>query len=508
MRHAMRTYWTRESFSAVSVYLLVALAAFIVFLPWAGGYFLGDDWMLYARNSGRALPEQLVLISDASNSSQFRPLTELTLAWLWSLFGLKPIGHHIVNCALHALNAVLVAALGKCLSRDHRVGLLAGLSFAVLGCHTEAVVWMTARHEMLVTAFALFSVFSYIKLRKGGRRVWWVGALLFYIGSFGFKENALMLPLLLGFYDLLFTLPGQSNSAQVGLRARQFLLLATIAAVGVAYLLYRLAVGGGYDVPFSLAALPKNLIYYLLMEAVALPDATYFLSRFPLATLPIISSLAVACAAVVWLARERILRQRVVWFGVLWMVVALAPVILIVAERTAYFSSIGWALAIAAALVLAIDAVSKSNLPLRRRLPIAMTVVILGANLVAAIHRGYWWDRAADISHQVFSQVHKALLDLPPGKDRQLWFVNLPNHIEYADAFGNRLLFAVWLLEDQWTVGDIEVTLLQDSGINETPAERTRRMISERAPEVPVAAIHWQSGKLVSLIMPETPGSP
>ena len=110
-------------------YLLVALVAFIVFLPWAQGFFLGDDWMLLGRNTGRPLPDQLRLASDASNSRWYRPLSEWSLALSWSLFGLNPVGHHILNSVLHAFNAVLVAVIGQRLTRDTRASLLAGLSF-------------------------------------------------------------------------------------------------------------------------------------------------------------------------------------------------------------------------------------------------------------------------------------------------------------------------------------------------------------------------------------------
>ena len=503
----MGTRRTRTNPTSLLVYLLVALAAFLVFLPWGRGYFLGDDWMLYARNSGRPLPDQLRLISDASCSSKYRPLSELSLAWLWSLFGLNPVGHHIVNFALHALNTVLVAMLGQRLARDYRVGLLAGLSFAVLSCHTEAVVWMTARHEMLAAALALLSMISYIKFRDSGRRIWWAGAFLFYVVSFGFKEIALALPLFLTFYDFIFTFPLQKGSKQWRPSVGQLMPLVPPSVAGIAYLLFRLKVGGAYNVPFTVLEPPKNLIYYLLMETVALPASTHFLSRFPLVTLPVIVSLTVACALSVWLARGRIMRDRVVWFGTLWMVFGLAPVILIVAERTTYVSSVGWALTIAAIVTLAWDAASRSHLSLKRWLTVLVVVVMLGANLVTLIHRSYWWNRSADVSREVFSQVQVSLLNLPPGEDSQLWFFNPPDQMEYACAFGSRLLFAVWLLQDQLGV-EAQVLVFQDREINASPPERTRQLFSERAIEGPVVVFYWQDGKLVELSMPENTPPP
>lgn len=507
MQQTMKSFGARTQSASVPIYLLVASVAFIVFLPYVRGYFLGDDWMLYARNSGRALPDQLRLISDASNSSQYRPLFELSLAWLWSLFGFNPVGHHLVNLALHALNAVLVAALAQRLAQDHRVSLLAGLSFAVLSCHTEAVVWMTARHEMIVAVLALFSVISYIQFRDSGRCIWWVNAFLLYIVTFGFKETALALPVFLSLYDFIFTFPSQKGRPQWRPSISQLIPLIPPIAVGLAYLLFRLKVGGGYDIPFTILGPLKNPVYYLLMETIALPASTHFLSRFPLVTLPVILSLFTACAIGVWLAKDRIMRDRVVRFGALWMVFALAPVILIVAERTTYVSSVGWAIAIAAITSLAWDTAPQTSFSPKRWLTILVVVVILGANVVTLTHRGYWWDRAANISHDMFSRVKAATLALPPGESGKLWFINIPNHIEYADAFGNRILFAVWLLQEQVGAQDIEVSLLQEPESKAAPSERLRQLLSERAVEGPVVAFYWQDGKVVELGTLENTGS-
>ncbi len=474
-------------------YLALALLAFAVFLPWVQSYFVGDDWMLLARNSGQALPAQIRSISDVSNSRWYRPLSELSLAWSWLLFDLNPVGHHVVNFALHALNAVLVAMLGQSLARDRRVGLLAGLSFAVLSCHTEAVVWITARHEMLATTFALFSMISYIRFRDSGGRIWWVGAFLFYIVSFGFKETALALPLFLTLYDSIFVFPLPRNKRLWRPIASQLLPLLPLITIGIAYLCFRLHVLGGYNVPFNGMALFKNLIYYLLMETVALPVTTHSLSRFPLLTLPVIFSLAIACVLSVWLAWDRIRRDRVVWFGVLWMVFALTPVIPIVTERTTHFSSVGWAWAIAATLVLAWKATAQSRFSLKRWLVILVVVIVLGANLVALIHRGYWWNRITNISQDVFSQVRMALLNLPPEKDSQLWFINLPNRMEYAyPAVGSRIPFAIWLLQGQLET-DVRVLVFQDEA-NGPPAAHVRQLLVEQVKEGPVVAFYWQEG--------------
>jgi hypothetical protein len=489
----LSSHGTPTRINAWSVYVIVALTAFVVFLPWVQGYFLGDDWMLLARNSGRPLPDMLRQISDASNSRWYRPLSELSLALSWSLFGLNPLGHHLANSVLHALNAVLVAAIGQRLARDLRVGLLAGLSFAVLACHTEAVVWITARHEMLATGFALLGILSYIKFRASGRRTGWIGAVLFYVVSLGFKETTLALPFLLALYDLIFVYPLQKRNRPSRLSVRQWIPWLLPMIIGAAYALFRLQVGGGYNVPFNVLTTFKNLAYYLMMEMVALPVSTYFVSRFPLVSWSVIASLVMACGLIEWMARDRIMHDRVVWFGVSWMVFALAPVILIVAERTTYFSSVGWAWIIAATVILAWNAAMLVYSSSRRWRVIFATVGILAANLVALTHRSYQWNWAADMSRDVFAQVQASLLDLSKSKGDQLWLINPPRRIEYAEALGNRTLFGVWLLQGQLGT-DVKVVLLQDRDSKLSPREDMRQLLAERSVEGPVVAFYWQGG--------------
>jgi len=520
----MRTCPERIQTRPWLIYLAVALVAFVVFLPWVQGYFLGDDWMLLARNTGRPLPNVLRQASDASNSRWYRPLSESSLGVSWRLFGLNPVGHHLLNSALHTLNTVLVAVIGSRLARDLRVGLLAGLSFGLLACHTEAVVWVTARHEMLAAAFGLLGMTAYIRFRDTGRWRWWIGALSFYVISLGFKETTLALPLFWVLYDLIFgrlcwfwdfsRLPWKSAAAggaknvkvfgnslaplRLGARhlsVRQWVPWLFPVILAGAYTLFRLRVGGGYNVPFHVLQALKNLVYYSLMEIVALPVSTYFLARFPFATLPVVAALIVACALILWLAWERARRDRVVWFGALWMVFALAPVILIVTERTTYFSSVGWAWVIAAMVILAWDAAMPPYGSSRRWLVTLAIVGILGANLVALTHRSYQWNRVADLSRDVFSQVQTALVELARSPGSQLWLVNPPGHVEYSEALGDRMLFGVWLLQGQLAT-DVQVVLLQGRESKLSPQEDMRQLLPERAVTGPIVAFYWQGGTL------------
>jgi len=106
------------------------------------------------------------------------------LAWLShmadvSLFGLWAGGHHVVNVLLHAVNAVLVLALGRRLGLGLRVALVVAAVFAVHPAQVESVAWVSERKTVLSMCFMLLSVLAYLRWQAasgGGRALGWLFA--------------------------------------------------------------------------------------------------------------------------------------------------------------------------------------------------------------------------------------------------------------------------------------------------------------------------------------------
>jgi hypothetical protein len=478
----------------------MGLIALVVFLPWVNGYFMGDDWMLFARNSGRALPDELRMLSDTSNSRFYRPLYDGSLVWAWQVFGWDTVAHQVVNFLLHALNTVLVTVLTRRMSGRWFVALVAGLVFATLGCHTEPVVWITARHEMIVTALALGCTLSYVKFRANGGWLYGAAAVALYVTSIGFKETALAVPLALACYDLLFTLPRRGRPPQWRLRLGEWIPLLVMLGIVIVYTLYRLQVGGGYPVRLSALTIPKNLVYYLLMELLALPASTDFIGHYPLVILSTMAVLGVVLLVLVWLARRQVGRERscVMWFGAAWMVIALAPVILIVAERTTYVSSVGMALMLGALAGLAWDDVALNGPRWRKGLVAVVVVALVGANLVVLMHRSASWRQTADVSRDLIAQVRATLHDMPADRTVHVWFFDMPFTIEYAYAFGNRALFAMWLLDDP----RISARLFESGAEGASLAERVDRVRTQEGTQDAIVAFAWSQGRLVRMFWP------
>ena len=125
--------------------------AFLAYQPaWHGGFIWDDNDHLTA-NPAMTDPHGLRMIWSSLATSRYYPLT-LTSFWVQRrLWGLNPMPYHLVNIALHALNALLVFLV----LRRLRVpgALLAALVWLVHPVNVESVAWVT---ELKNTQSGLF----------------------------------------------------------------------------------------------------------------------------------------------------------------------------------------------------------------------------------------------------------------------------------------------------------------------------------------------------------------
>jgi len=126
----------------------------------------------------------------------YRPLVILSYALNHAVAGLDPWSYHLVNILLHALCAALVVGLALRLGLSPGGSLAAGLLFAAHPVHTEAVVGVVGRADLMAAAAVLGAWVVHLAPRRSGvARPIGIG-LLFAIGLLS-KENAVVLPALM-----------------------------------------------------------------------------------------------------------------------------------------------------------------------------------------------------------------------------------------------------------------------------------------------------------------------
>jgi hypothetical protein len=87
----------------------------------------------------------------------YRPLVFLTFAAEHAVWAAAPLGYHLTNLLLHALNALLVVNLARRTGASAQAALLGAAIFALHPIQTEAVAYVAGRTDVLMTTGALAS---------------------------------------------------------------------------------------------------------------------------------------------------------------------------------------------------------------------------------------------------------------------------------------------------------------------------------------------------------------
>lgn len=163
----------------------VALATFFVYLPALRNDFVNWDDDLYIYNnpfirSWNAAFFRWAFLDFYENN--WFPLTRISHAVDYAIWGLNPLGHHLTNIILHAVNtAVVFILIAKLLNsmngrtmrngqmsflNDQTALMAAGATALLFGLHpvhVESVAWVSERKDLLCALFFLLSIISYTK---------------------------------------------------------------------------------------------------------------------------------------------------------------------------------------------------------------------------------------------------------------------------------------------------------------------------------------------------------
>ncbi len=178
-----------RSYAIGSAALLVAVTLGI-YWPALGAGFVGDDFMILHRLRPLAGAGDVLRFFRGEFFEYYRPLGFVSQAVDWAIAGQSATQFHLTNLIVHAINVVLVWLIARALSPRPTTALLAALLFALHASNTEAVIWISARFDLLATCFALAAVCWMVRQGAGNGIV---PALLFLPALLS-KEAAVALP--------------------------------------------------------------------------------------------------------------------------------------------------------------------------------------------------------------------------------------------------------------------------------------------------------------------------
>jgi hypothetical protein len=163
----------------VDCFLLGAVAVLTCFPYITGLGFYSDDWGVLAAFS--ALTDHFFGSLFSSHAHHyfgfFRPGQLLYMALLYKVFGLQPLGYHVVNTAVLALGSILFYLTLRELGQGRLIALSVALVFSLLPHFSTTRFWFAASQSNLSLAFYFLSLYSDLRMLKAnGSRQWlWKG---------------------------------------------------------------------------------------------------------------------------------------------------------------------------------------------------------------------------------------------------------------------------------------------------------------------------------------------
>ena len=170
---------------------LMVVATVALYWPALGAGFLGDDFMILHRLRALAHATDVTRFFRGEFFEYYRPLGFVSHAIDWAIAGQNPRQFHLTNLLIHIVNTILVLLIGRALSPRPLAGLLAAALFALHASNNEAVVWMSARFDLLATCFALGALYCMMRGGVAGQ----VSAPALFFCALLSKESVVAVPI-------------------------------------------------------------------------------------------------------------------------------------------------------------------------------------------------------------------------------------------------------------------------------------------------------------------------
>lgn len=178
----------------VFIDVVIVLVAIAIWIPVFNGDFVLDDrraivlskcvtgsfdpWTTVTTNFWCQSPEE-------TSIATWRPVPVLLWWALWHIGGGSPIPFHLTNGLMHGACTALVISLGLSVGLSRTESVVAGLGFAVLPIHGDAVASIVGGADVLSTMFILVTIWGLLHGR------WWLSVIA-ALGAVASKETGVV----------------------------------------------------------------------------------------------------------------------------------------------------------------------------------------------------------------------------------------------------------------------------------------------------------------------------
>jgi len=186
------------------------LIIFLTFIHVAANDFINFDDSSYAIYGNPLIIdfswEALKTVFTQSTAGFYDPIYILSNYLDYLIWGLNPVGFHLDNLIIHALNALLIFKIVSRLTQNIGLAWLAGCFFGIHPIQVEAVVWAANRKDTLSLLFGLLAIYIYIlgtKAPKAPSKHWILSILCLIIGMSA-KPTIVVIPAVILVFEIFF----------------------------------------------------------------------------------------------------------------------------------------------------------------------------------------------------------------------------------------------------------------------------------------------------------------
>jgi len=396
----------------ITLCLLIALATLVVYNSVSRNGFINLDDNLYLIQN-QHVHDGLTLNTvkwalTTYEVDNWHPLTWMSYALDWQLFGKNAGGHHYVSALLHALNAVLLFLLLESATGFTWRSLFVAALFAVHPINVESVAWAAERKNVLSMLFFLLAIMAYGWYAKRPSIGRYVSVTLLYVLGLLAKPQVITFPFVLLLWDYwpLQRFRSQKDADEklrfapasfwrLLLEKVPLIVLSAVEAVITIRAQHHALQDAQESYAFPVRVANALVAYARYVGHAIWPVHLSPAYPHPGNTLPIWQVVAAAAFLLLVSLLAVILRRKYLLVGWLWFLGILVPMIGVVqvgdqamADRYAYIPFIGlfwigaWSLA---------EAAEHWRIS-PRWLAVPAALVIAGAGLLAARQVTYWHD--------------------------------------------------------------------------------------------------------------------
>jgi protein O-mannosyl-transferase len=338
---------------------------------------------------------------NPTKDAYYRPLFLVDFILESRIFGTKPAGYHFTNLLFHIISVMLLFLFLKRIKIPPPDSFLLTLIFAVHPVLTQAVAWIPGRNDMLLMIFFLSSFILLIKYLEKPAPLVLVFHLFFYLAALFTKETAVIIPVIMGGFSLLYL--------KCGWRKLVFPLISWIVAAAIWLFVRSTAtLSGDWVSPAGMlqAGLDRLGVILQYLGKIFFPvNLTVFPMAEDITLLWGIIALAVLAGMIFY---SKSYTRPLTYLGLFWFIIFLVPVLIVpkslndqVFEHRLYLPIIG--------ILIIISQLSPFHGNMNPKVKISIIFVVAVVFIFQSIIRtSYFSDPVTFWTHAVNGSPHSA----------------------------------------------------------------------------------------------------